>query len=234
MAHRFTFFIDPENITGESVRFSPSESRHIASVLRFTEGDQVTATDGKGRIYTIELGRHDGDVLNGRILHSVIDEERTPLAVAIALPCLKGERWQTALEACCEMGVDTIRPVDYEKAVSKWTKNRLGKARRKAVEILKQCGGSHLTEIAEPTKLPELLNRQQFPQIWVADSSGGELSSVVNGALLVVGPEAEFSAGERDALDQAGVRWFNLGKRRLRSEIAVIAALSQAAKKLDM
>jgi 16S rRNA (uracil1498-N3)-methyltransferase len=45
--------------------------------------------------------------------------------------------------------------------------------------------------------------------------------------LFLVGPEGGFSKAEIDFLKERNVNFINLGNRRLRSETAVITALSQ-------
>lgn len=48
-----------------------------------------------------------------------------------------------------------------------------------------------------------------------------------SGILLLVGPEGDFSKKEIDFLKDRKANFINLGNRRLRSETAVISALSQ-------
>ncbi len=39
----------------KTITFNKEESRHIVRVLRKTNGDQLTITDGKGKLYTAEI-----------------------------------------------------------------------------------------------------------------------------------------------------------------------------------
>lgn len=227
------FYLDPAEIQGDSGRFSPEESHHMSGVLHLRGNELIEATDGEGKIYAVQLAWREGGCWIGRILSCNVHEAEAPLPVSIALPCLKSDRWQMALEAACEMGVDEVWPVDFKRAALKWTANRLAKARRRAIEVLKQSGGSRLTRIREPLSLWETLHRGSFTGIWLAHPEGTPLSSISAGALLIVGPEAGFNPEEEEeVLSQFGVKRFRLGSRRLRSEVALVAALSQAALKL--
>ena len=51
--HRF--FVEPESVTGQQVRFSPLQWRQMTRVLRLSEGNHVTVCDGSGREYLAVL-----------------------------------------------------------------------------------------------------------------------------------------------------------------------------------
>jgi RsmE family RNA methyltransferase len=103
------------------------------------------------------------------------------------------------------------------------------KTKRKAIEALKQSGGSLLTEIAGPFSLRELMTKTQDLNVYLADKSGPALSVLTCPALLFIGPEAGFDEEDEGVLRQRCLSRFNLGTRRLRSEIAGLVALSHAA-----
>ncbi|MCX6640148.1 MAG: RsmE family RNA methyltransferase [bacterium] len=226
--HQFTFFLDRAEIQDKEVRFSQSETHHISVVLRIPRSEIIEVVDGRGWYYKVRLG----DEIQGRRLGTIVDsychEPEPILPVAIALPCLKADRWQLALETGCELGVNRIYLIDFQNAVVSWTTQRKEKAERKAVEILKQCGGSKLTEIYGPYPLSELITKFSPEAIFLADPEGATLETLPPDCLLVIGPEAGLAQPERELLFQIKVKRFSLGPRRLRSEIAAIVALAQA------
>lgn len=232
MSHQFLFYLHPEGITGDQVHFDSYESHHIHDVLRLHSGEQIQATDGEGNRYCILLGSFKGGLQKGKIERSEKHESQSPLPVTLAMPCLKNERWQTALEGACELGLETILPIDYNLSVTKWTDQRLERAQCKSIEILKQCGGSYLTKILSPLNLSKALTEYGEMGVLYADQSGRRLQEIKVGSLVVVGPEAGFDEREIASLKKSGASCFCLTKRRLRSEIAVIAAISQLALKL--
>jgi 16S rRNA (uracil1498-N3)-methyltransferase len=231
-SHRYIFYIHPDGIAGNAVRFSRSESHHLGAVMRLQPGDLIDAADGSGYVYQIRLAKQGGQSLTGEILDRHLREPEAPLPISLAMPCLKGNRWETAVETACEMGVEVIHAVDYSRATVKWASSRVDKMRRKAVESMKQSGGSRLTRIEDPLPLQRLLEEGRFTQILVADPEADVMAQVPKGSLLVIGPEAGFDENEKQLLSKPGIRHFRLGGRRLRSEVAVTAALSQAQLKL--
>ncbi|MFH1863147.1 MAG: RsmE family RNA methyltransferase [bacterium] len=230
MHHQFVFYANPEQIQGSRICFDAFESRHI-NVLRLQKGAEIRVVDGKGRLFTVQLDSYCDNQWRGFIHDSRIHESSAPAPLSLALPCLKGEHWGIALEAACEIGIHEIFLVDYQNSAVHWTEARLEKARRKALEALKQSGGSHLTHVSGPFSLTELITGWKSA-ILVADSSGGECESVPESALLIIGPEAGLHEQEIEALKKRKSVFIRFGDRRLRSEISAIVAVSQMILKM--
>jgi len=232
MPHQFLFYADPEAVQDDKVLFDRRESHHISDVLRAAAGAVVEATDGLGWIYRVRLAEIERGCWAGKILDKRQAEAEASLPISLALPCLKGDRWETALEAACEMGLRAVWLVDYAQAGLKWSKARLERAERKAIEALKQSHGSRLTLIQGPCSLEELLRQSDSGEIWAADASGEPLPNLRAPVLLIVGPEAGLGEAERELLQMKRSRFFSLGSRRLRAEVAAAAAIAQAALRL--
>ena len=232
MSHTFIFYLNPENISGEKVAFSRAESHHIG-VLRLGSGCEIEAMDGRGRGYLIRLETKYDRIWQGVILDSRVVEAEAPVSVWLALPCLKGDRWESALEAACEIGIAGIWLTDYHNSAVSWTLSRRDKSRRKAIEALKQSGGYRLTAIAGPVTLTDLLKKSAGQNLYLADGEGLALSEIIVPALILVGPEAGLHPEERELLRAANFHSFSLGPRRLRAEVASLAALAQASLKLS-
>ncbi|TKJ41836.1 hypothetical protein CEE37_04515 [candidate division LCP-89 bacterium B3_LCP] len=227
MRHQFTFYIDPSAISGDEVYFNSGETHHIRNVLRLQNGQEIIATDGTGWEFHIILQDPDKEHQRGKIVKREILEETPPLPVSITIPCLKGERWLFAVEIACELGVQKIIPVNFVLSQAKWTETRLQKAKKKAIECLKQSGGAFLTQVEEPDDLTGVLQRNSSTEIWFAHQKGRQNSVIRADTLIIVGPESGLDDSEVKILTDLNARSFYLGSRRLRSEIAVAAVLGQ-------
>ncbi len=136
------------------------------------------------------------------------------------------------VEKATECGVNEIIPLVLDKCIKRDVNiERLIKISRAAA---KQCGRSVIPCIPRPNNIKELLNTYTEASIFVCHESGDNGIDVVpkilknqSGILLLVGPECDFSKKEIDFLKDRKANFINLGNRRLRSETAVIAALSQ-------
>lgn len=230
MAHKFIFYLAPHDVGAESACFSRAESHYISDVLRLSVGKSVEAVDGLGSRYILQLQKLDGGRWWGRIVQREITEPGVAVPISLALPCLKLDRWESALEAACELGIETVWLTHYRQAATRWSKARQERAQRKAIEALKQSRGSRLTQIRGPLSLAQLLSSADFVAVWMADPDGEALPPIAAGSLLIIGPAAGLHPEEDAILRANRVRCFSLGKRRLRSEIASVAALAQAAR----
>ena len=105
--------------------------------------------------------------------------------------------------------------------------------RKIAFTAAKQCGRSVIPEISETLRFKDYLEITSGAKL-VFHESGNLLDGKIqlniknnNELNLIIGPEGDFSEKEIDTLKNDNATFLNLGNRRLRSETAVITALSQ-------
>jgi 16S rRNA (uracil1498-N3)-methyltransferase len=232
--HSFVFFLNPEQINADGVYFSTAESRHISAVLRLGRNDEISAVDGQGFLYRIILKERRADRWWGEIRSRRKHEPEPPVPLSLSLPCLKSNRWEILAEAACAMGVAEIWLTDFDNAAIRWSASRKERAEKKAVEALKQSGGSLLTRIEGPIPCRELLALPGFERILCADPEGGVLGEIRGVSLLLIGPEAGLNPKELELVQNAQIVRFNLGPRRLRSEIAGVCALGLVRSRLEI
>ena len=222
------FFVN-QPITGQIAYLEEHESRHLARVLRLSEGDDVTLFDGSGyefaaRIVRIERRRVELRVLERRV---VSRELRRDLTLSVALP--KGERQRWLIEKAVELGVTRFVPLVAERGVARPRDQALVRLRRTVVEASKQCGRNRLLEIARPQTLRELDAALPANHLrLIADPSGDTspleiLQQADNQSHIcaVVGPEGGFTDDELAIVH--GWQRVDLGERILRVETAAIA-----------
>ena len=139
------------------------------------------------------------------------------------------------VQKATELGVSKIIPIITERTI---TKNlNLNRMQDIAIESSEQCDRITIPEICTVNKLKDLiLNWDNDRIIFFCDETIGNndivkidfqnLSTKSFGAILV-GPEGGFSANETNYLrEKKFIRPIDLGPRILRSDTAVIAALS--------
>ena len=91
---------------------SEEESGHCVRVLRYSVGDEILITDGKGTTYTARITNPHPKHCDFEILSREKQEKhhRFHLHIAIA-PTKNIERLEWAIEKCVEIGVDEITPL---------------------------------------------------------------------------------------------------------------------------
>lgn len=209
--------------------FPEAEARHCIQVLRKRPGDEVRFTDGNGTWYEgeiVEVAKRSFSVRIGRSWPEA--SPPPPLHLAIA-PTKNLERFEWFLEKATEFGIREISPLVCEHSERK--KLRPERLERILVAAMKQSLRATKPVLHELTTLDSFLQRTILPeQRFIAHCHDGALPHLVQhlrpqaGALILIGPEGDFSKAEVAAAAKGGFKEIGLGTARLRTETAGIAA----------
>jgi 16S rRNA (uracil1498-N3)-methyltransferase len=237
------FTIAPERIRDGRVVFDRDESRHLARVLRLRSGDTVVAADGAGREYTVRLETL-GEEATGTVLAAGDNERESPVRITLLQAVPKGDKMESIVRACTELGVSRIVPVLTERTIvtldaGRW-RDRARRWQRIAKEAAKQCGRAVVPPVDVPLALDDVLARGDDADLrlclWEGardSASGASLPLTLSGGAgvaLLVGPEGGFASSEVDRARQQGWLIVGAGPRILRTETAgpAIIAVLQA------
>ena len=205
------------------------ESQHCARVLRMQEGDSLTVADGKGVFYRCTLVQaHPKRAvvqINERI--EVPKSWNFDLHIAFA-PTKNMDRNEWFVEKATEIGIDRFIPLFCRFSERKEIKvERLEKI---TVSAMKQSHQARLPKI-ETMMSFELFVTQPFDgQKFIAHCHNTEKTPLAKmytkgeNALVLIGPEGDFSEEEVKRAVQNGFQPVSLGENRLRTETACLAA----------
>lgn len=235
--HRF--FLPSPKLSGNTLRLTPDEAHHCVTVLRVKSGDRVSVFDGAGSEYLTEtnlVGEREVE------LH-VLQKSQTPrptysITLAQALP--KNKAMDLIVQKATELGVAEIIPVLSDRSVVRLDAaeagQRVGRWREISLEAAKQCGQNWLPRIAPPCSVKDAVERGRDHDwnligslqpgarpLW--EHAGGEPRTRAR-ALLMIGPEGDFTPAEVAVALGAGFHPLSLGPLVLRSETAAIFAVS--------
>lgn len=221
------YFPDTE---GDTVELNSAEARHLVKVLRRKAGDEVRATDGRGTELTARLTLADVRRAVLEITQRVHHPRQHPLLTLAVAPTKSMDRLEWLVEKATEIGIHRIVPMrcaHAERAVLKHER-----LERIAVAAMKQSLRFHLPEISPLVPFEAVLSAatdaQRFLCHLPADGQVAALQErLVSGtdAWIMVGPEGDFSAEELTQASAAGWEMVALGKARLRTETAALAAV---------
>lgn len=229
------FIAPPEAWSDREVRLPEDESHHARRVMRITPPDIITVTDGRGTIARCAATRLEGDVLVAEVLER--QERRRPkpqLAVYQGTP--KGSKADEIVERLGELGVAEVWFFDSERAVARWSSDKVTKASRRwelvAHSVAKQSRNPYVLTAGAGLSWTEALRRiaqEAFTIVLWEEASlpmRTALSELTDRVALVVGPEGGLTRQEAEALADAGGQLVSLGPTILRTENAALVASS--------
>lgn len=231
-AHPFFFmtvpyFYFPGKPDDGAIQLGEDASKHIAQVLRMQIGDRLRITDGMGSLYDAVLSvvhkKHTVAAVQHQ--HSVPPRAQ-PSAIAISL--LKNTtRFEWFIEKATELGIGNIFPLICDRTEKE--KFRFDRVHSIMVSAMLQSQQAWLPRLEEPRPLPKLLEGS-FPNRYIAhcEARNGKLllneANLEGGAIVLIGPEGDFSTTEIDLAIAKGFLQVSLGDTRLRTETAAILA----------
>jgi 16S rRNA (uracil1498-N3)-methyltransferase len=231
MVDRF-FLPDGFDSTRSRVELDDDEREHALQSRRVRVGDRVELLNGDGwcgegivavaqrKSFVVELERCERREREGRPVH-----------LAICVP--RATRMDALVDAATQLGVEALRPVIAERAVSAredTSVHRLERWRRIAREAAKQSGEPFVPEIAPPVSLESLLT-EPFEGLRLllhpdpnAPALASRLTQDAAAVRILVGPEGGFTPEEARLAESHGEARVRLGRSILRIEMAAIAA----------
>jgi len=222
------------DITGELYTFNEEESKHIVRVLRLKENDTIYLTDGKGWFYQVQIADAHPKACTVRVNQKELQTKHSYyLHIAIA-PTKNIERFEWFLEKATELGIDEITPLltaNSERDTIKF--ERLQKVIESA---MKQSYKAYHPKLNPMTKWSDFVKKTySFERLLIAHCYAGAKIHLKNqllpqeNALILIGPEGDFSLQEVETALKKGFEATSLGEYRLRTETAGIAAVGMVS-----
>ncbi|HRD57775.1 MAG TPA: RsmE family RNA methyltransferase [Ferruginibacter sp.] len=203
-------------------------SKHIVQVLRMQTREKVKLCNGKGNIFIAEISDNHRKKCTVTIVEKLtIEKSETNICIAIS-PIKNNSRFEWFLEKATEIGVAEIVPVICERT----EKAQLKPERLKGILVsaMLQSQQAWLPILHPPQKLLDYLPTVQAGAtkliahcIEHQKKSLKEMEPADN-AVILIGPEGDFTAPEIEAALNQNFRAVSLGQTRLRTETAAIVA----------
>jgi 16S rRNA (uracil1498-N3)-methyltransferase len=204
------------------------ESRHCVKVLRKRKGDEIQITDGKGFFYDAVI--EDDKVSACRFsVRATREEARRDYFIHIAIaPTKNPDRLEWFVEKATEFGIDKITFVKTDHSEKIYLKkDRLYKV---AVSAMKQSLKATLPLLSDLTDFDVCVRAagEQHRFLAYVDQENPlhlqRAAQPSSSSIVLIGPEGDFSKNELDVALSSGFTKVSLGKNRLRTETAGIAA----------
>jgi 16S rRNA (uracil1498-N3)-methyltransferase len=239
------YFIAPEQFQETTVEISGDDAHHIIRVMRAQPGDPFICSNGVNREALVKIVRLDKNVVEAEVVEELpmLSEAAVQVWIAQSLP--KGDKLETVIQKCTELGAVKFIPFISARTVVQYDEKkevkRLDRWQKIAKEAAEQAHRNRVPEVAAPIPWKQLLklipemdqvflcyekeNNQQFRSL-LRESFPTLPSGNSRQIMVIIGPEGGISEKEAMEVEAAGGRSISLGARILRTETAAMVALT--------
>lgn len=229
---------------GDLLPLPPEDLHHLCTVLRLPTGSELVVVDRLSGIeYSARLDL-DGKLKGARILSGHRPPPRSDPVSSLVFALCKGKTNDFVVEKATELGASTVVLWQADRSVVKVEgredgKRRCGRWEKIAETAAAQSGRNDVPlvrlalTIDEVFKLVEEAAGTEDRRFICSLSDNavpvGDVRPIVTAAHLVVGPEGDFTSREESAFEAHSFELLKLGRLRLRSETAALAAMAMVA-----
>lgn len=227
------FIVSTDDIRGEAVRVAGAEGHHARNVLRLEKGAPFVAIDGKGGEYEAVVHHRTSDGVVGKIVRTCRRTREPVVQLTLALPLIRVAKLADIIGPATALGVWCFLLYECERTPKSGITDLERKHLRGVIAAaVKQSLRAVLPDLVGPLTWDEMtnqLNAYDLAFFCRPEPTTPSLAAVLEETqkpprtfLVAVGPEGGYSPEE-----EATARIFktlDLGPRRLRTEVAAIAA----------
>ena len=210
------------------------EAVHAVRVLRMTAGDEMMLMDGEGTFYRAQVTLTSQKHCLYEIVESLPQERQWQGRVHLAIaPTKLMDRIEWMTEKAVEVGIDELSFLDCQ--FSERRSLKLPRIEKIVVSAVKQSRKAYMPQLNDLENFKTFVKRHSTGRRYIAHCYD-ELSrvnlfdelrkgSADEDALVLIGPEGDFSIDEVRMAVEAGFVSVDLGKSRLRTETAGLSAV---------
>lgn len=220
-----------QDILPPTIYLEPDESKHLTRVLRKSVGDIVHVTDGEGNLYECRLT----DANPKKSILQVISSEQVPaddfyIHLAIA-PTKSPDRMEWMIEKITEIGFHEMTLLSTMNSERSFLKTE--RLQKKMISACKQSLKYHTPKINQTIDFKDFITYPEWNDFqkliaYVDENHDHHLMDLAKpkgNYLILIGPEGDFDPKEIDHAFTHGFKPVSLGKSRLRTETAGLAAV---------
>ena len=205
------------------------EAQHCMRVLRLKERDEIQLTDGLGHFFKAVITIASPKHCKVEILETTTQDLPWKNQIHIALaPTKNMDRNEWFAEKATEIGINQISFLNCRYSERKEIK--IERIEKILISAMKQSQKATLPKLQGMTDFKLFISRHFDGQKFIAHCDPGEkmlLSHAYNkgqNALVLIGPEGDFSKEEVAWAIKNGFQPVSLGESRLRTETAALTA----------
>ena len=219
-----------DNIVENTTSLLSEEHTHyVANVMRMKRGSNINFFNKEGE-WLSEIIFLDRDRVEVKFLNKMKESSKQS-NIELAICLVKKNPMETILQKATELGVSRITPIISERTEVK--ELNYERAQKIVIEATEQSNQLNPPEVSKVIKLKDFLEKLDSKTKFLfadVNSQNNLKKKDVEGDFLktiLIGPEGDFSPSERKSiLAKANTTSFSISKNILRSDTAVISAIS--------
>ena len=207
-------------------KLDKSQSHYVSKVMRLKEKEVFSLFNISGE-WEAKIVNITKSIVEFNVTKQLRQKENTK-ELWLAFSPIKSNYFNFMIQKATELGVTKFLPVIFERTiVRKINKERLEKV---IIEAAEQSNRITVPSIEDPQKLKSFLNNDMdliFTDLNTTNTKIDIKKLTTKPTCVIIGPEGDFSEEEREEiLKFSGVQPIKINENILRSETAVISALS--------
>ena len=213
--------------TNMSGKLDKSQSHYVNKVMRVKENEVFSLFNSSGE-WEAKILSISKNIVEFNITKQLRQKETTK-ELWLAFSPIKSNYFNFMIQKATELGVTKFLPIVFDRTiVRKINKERLEKV---IIEAAEQSNRINVPSIEEPKSLNSFLKNSKMDLIFTDLNTSNtkiDLNQLTsNPTCVIIGPEGDFSEVERqEILEFNGVQAIKINENILRSETAVISAIS--------
>jgi len=219
------FYFPSLAIASGSATLDDITRHHVVTVLRMQPSEKIMLMDGVGNIAEGIIQEASKKTLSVLLGDKIAHTNSIP-KITLAISVLKNaNRFEWMLEKVTEIGVSEIVPLISER--TERTHFREDRLRQIIVSASIQSKQFWLPVLHPPQKVHDVIQEAKSVNKFIAhctDSQKNMLKKQNQDAIILIGPEGDFTIPEIDFALAQGFTPVSLGESRLRTETAGVAA----------
>ena len=228
-------YVDAPLNVGGRIELDDDAAHYVRTVLRLKTGDAIVLFNGQGGEYPSRFSEVSRKNVRVEIEQFDARDVESPLRVNLGMGISRGDRMDWAVQKAVELGVTSLTPLMTERCVTKLTDAKKIQRWQHWQHIVQhaaeQSGRTRVPQLGDITDYLDWVDKQDGLKLFFdphATQSLADLTPNDQRVTLLSGPEGGFSDAEREIAKDAGFIPVKMGARILRTETAVLSALSAA------
>ena len=208
-------------------RLDKSQSHYLAKVMRIKESEVFSIFNQNGE-WEAKVLKISKGIVEFKTIKQLRKKESSK-ELWLAFSPIKSNYQNFMIQKATELGVTKFLPIIFDRTVVRKINNE--RLQKIVIEASEQSNRLNVPEIEKAQNLKNFLNANSMDLIFTDLNSDNKkidkLKLTDKPICIIIGPEGDFSEAEREEiLSFKGVQSLKINENILRSETAVISAIS--------